>query len=58
MACPSVPCRVTADDSVALWDCPCRECTRMDYECRVSLDGPLPGGLAAWRSAMFPEVYV
>ena len=38
---------------VPLWECPCRGCTRLDWE---ALDDDRPS-LAAFRREGFPEVY-
>lgn len=38
---------------VPLWHCPCRECTRLDWE---ALDDDRPT-LAEFRREGFPEVY-
>lgn len=38
---------------VPLWECPCRECTRLDWE---ALDDDRPS-LQSFRIEAFPEVY-
>jgi hypothetical protein len=51
------------DETVDLWDCPCRECTRLEYNAQRTtgmIDGPTEtGGLSitAFRCREWPEVY-
>ena len=41
---------------VPLWMCPCKECTKMDWDLARSLDGDGEvGTLKAWRHESFPE---
>lgn len=45
------------DPSVPLWECPCFECTRLDYAALPDDSGEKRKGLDAWRRFNFPEVY-
>lgn len=48
----------TKGPEVPLWDCPCPDCTRMEWELNVDLDGlDYVGPLKAFRQDRFPEHY-
>lgn len=41
------------ETEIPLWECPCRECTKMDWELARDM-GDEPGTLKAWRQENFP----
>lgn len=45
-----------ASDTVPLWECPCRECTKLDYDITID-DESRPTTLAEFRHLMFPEIW-
>jgi len=40
------------EPEVPLWECPCRECTKLDWEASDSDES-----LATWRRANWPDHY-
>jgi hypothetical protein len=45
------------DEEVPLWLCPCRECTRLDWEIRRDSNDLGVVTLGEFRREMFPEHY-
>lgn len=46
------------NEDVPLWECACRECTRLDW--KVTMQGREDGNyqnLADWRYEQFPEIW-
>lgn len=44
--------------TVPLSDCPCRDCTTLDWQATVGGDGHRPGHtLSDWRYEQFPDVW-
>jgi len=41
---------------VPLWECPCRDCTRMEWECLRDL-GDKVGPLGQFRAETWPELW-
>lgn len=45
-------------DGANCWECPCLECTSLDYEAAVGVEGTSAGSLAEYRRSHWPEHYV
>lgn len=45
------------EPEVPLWECPCRECTKLDWEALDDDDKSSYGSLRVWRHASFPDFW-